>query len=101
MPKVLNDHHKNNSSNGVYIGRPSKWGNPFVIGEDGTREEVLFKYRLWLLSQPQLIKEIKKELKGKDLICFCKPKPCHGDLLLKIANEEVLPIDSLCEKTNG
>jgi len=101
MPKVLNDHKDRSSSDAVYIGRPSKWGNPFVIGKDGSREDVLLKYRLWFLSNPALIKEAKKELKGKDLICFCKPKPCHGDLLLKIANEEILPIDSFCEKTNG
>ena len=40
----------------VYIGRPSKWGCPFVIGKDGTRKEVIAKYRTWVLSQPHLIK---------------------------------------------
>ena len=71
----------------VYIGRPSKWGNPFKIGKDGSRDEVIFKYRQWLLSQPNLVEQAKKELKGYDLVCWCKPYPCHGDVLLEIANE--------------
>jgi hypothetical protein len=71
----------------VYIGRPSKWGNPFTIGRDGDREQVIKKYEHWVLSQPILIQQIKKELKGKILGCWCKPKPCHGDILNRIANE--------------
>lgn len=64
----------------VYIGRPSKWGNPFVIGKDGTRKEVLEKYRQYILSKPELLKDLH-ELKGKTLGCYCKPLPCHGDIL--------------------
>lgn len=70
----------------VYIGRPSKWGNPFIIGPDGTREEVLFKYRQYLSINFPLLMEIKKELKGKVLGCYCAPLPCHGDLLAKLAD---------------
>ncbi len=66
----------------VYIGRPSKWGNPFQIGQDGTREQVIQKYEEWLLSQPKLLDELI-ELKGKVLGCWCKPKICHGDILVK------------------
>lgn len=66
----------------VYIGRPSKWGNPF--DEDGTREERIQKYKDWVYTQPELIAEIKKELTGKVLGCWCKPKPCHGDIILEI-----------------
>jgi len=69
----------------VYIGRPSKWGNPFVIGKDGTRDEVIEKYRQWLLSNPELLEEVK-ELKGKILGCWCSPKKCHGDVLAELAN---------------
>lgn len=83
MPKVLNIR---DSDKGIFIGRPSKWGNPFVIGKDGTRAEVLRKYRIWLLTQAQLKADAKKELQGKDLVCFCSPKPCHGDILMQIAN---------------
>ena len=67
----------------VYIGRPSKWGNPFEIGKDGDRMEVLRKYRMWISTQ-QLPFE---ELKGKVLGCWCAPLPCHGDILMELANE--------------
>jgi len=84
--KVLN---KRNSNNGVYIGRPSKWGNPFVIGKDGSREEVVEKYEKWLLFEKlELVVAAKKELKGKSLVCWCSPEACHGDVLIKIANKE-------------
>ena len=71
----------------VYIGRPSIWGNPFVIGKDGTREEVVEKYRRWLLTQPDLLGKIVI-LKGKTLGCWCKPQACHGDILAERANNE-------------
>lgn len=64
----------------VYIGRPSKWGNPFEIGRDGTRTEVTSKYREWIKTQPSLMSDIS-ELKGKVLGCWCHPLPCHGDVL--------------------
>jgi hypothetical protein len=84
--KVLN---KRNSNDGVYIGRPSKWGNPFVIGKDGSREEVIEKYEKWLLFEKlELVVAAKKELKGKSLVCWCSPEACHGDVLIKIANKE-------------
>ena len=70
----------------VYIGRPTKWGNPFRIGRDGTREEVIVKYRVWLLAQPDLIAACKRELHGRVLVCWCKPKACHGDVLAQIAD---------------
>lgn len=69
----------------VYIGRPSKWGNPFEIGRDGTREEVIDKYREWIATQPQLLAELLM-LRGKTLACWCAPKACHGDVLAELAN---------------
>lgn len=86
MPKVLNKYH-GDYSNAVWIMRPSIWGNPFKIGLDGTREEVVEKYRNWLLTQPALVAEAKTTLRGKDLVCCCAPKLCHGDVLLEIVNE--------------
>lgn len=88
MPKVLNKYKDGLPKNSVYIGRPSKWGNPFVIGKDGTREEVIAKYREWLLSQPEKVEAVKRELAGKDLVCFCSPKTCHGDILIELANSK-------------
>lgn len=70
----------------VYIGRPSYWGNPFVIGKDGTREQVIAKYEVWLRKQPKLM-AVLIELKGKTLGCWCRPHACHGDVLLRLANE--------------
>lgn len=72
----------------VYIGRHSKWGNPFTIGKDRTREEVIEKYKKWILKQPQLLKDLK-ELKGKTLGCWCKPKKCHGDILVGLIENEI------------
>jgi hypothetical protein len=69
----------------VYIGRPSKWGNPFVIGRDGSRDEVIAKYRTWIMQQPQLLAALP-ELRGKTLACWCSPLACHGDVLAQLAN---------------
>jgi hypothetical protein len=68
----------------VYIDRPSRWGNPFVVGRDGTREEVIAKYRQWLMGRPDLLARLG-ELRGKVLGCWCKPKACHGDVLAELA----------------
>ena len=79
--------HCKRESYDVYIGRPSKWGNPFKSGRDGTLEEVLEKYRQHILSRPDLLAALH-EIKGKVLGCWCKPKPCHGDILVELAEEE-------------
>jgi hypothetical protein len=78
----------------VYIGRPSKWGNPFVIGRDGDRDEVIRKYKEWILSQPELLRDLK-ELEGKVLGCWCAPKKCHGDVLVELL-EKLRKNDSGC-----
>jgi len=72
----------------VYIGRPGKWGNPFKIGKDGSREQVIEKYRKWILIQPDLIGDLK-ELENKTLGCWCKPCPCHGDVLIDLIQEQI------------
>lgn len=84
MCKVLN---KRGGEKGVYIGRGSAFGNPFVIGKDGDRNAVCDKYIALRSRDVRFIEKVKKELKGKDLVCFCKPSRCHGDWLVKIANE--------------
>lgn len=86
MPKVYNK-RTGAPSGSVYIGRPSKWGNPFVIGKDGSRDEVVDKYRDWFLRQKHLVASLP-ELKDKNLCCFCSPLRCHGDILLELANKE-------------
>ncbi len=67
----------------VYIGRPSKWGNPFNVGEDGSREEVIASYLEYILGNDELMDALP-ELRGKRLGCWCTPAPCHGDILVKL-----------------
>ena len=89
--------HKFKSRFDVYIGRGSKWGNPFVIGADGNRDEVIEKYRQYLLHNEKLGKDIPDntellkalpELRGKVLGCWCRPKACHGDVLIELLQEQ-------------
>ena len=87
VPQVLNKYKSGVPEGSVYIGRPSKWGNPFSIGKDGTREEVIAKYLGWILTHPEKMEDAQRELQGRNLVCFCAPKACHGDILLRIANE--------------
>lgn len=93
-PKVININDGERFD--AYIGRPSKWGNPFthlphlggplIIVE--SRKEAIEKYEDWIRSKPELIQQAKIELKGKVLGCHCVPLRCHGEILLKIANEK-------------
>ena len=68
----------------IDICRPSSWGNPFRIGVHGTREQVIDKFRLWVLQQPALIELAQAHLKDRVLGCVCKPLPCHGDVWAEI-----------------
>jgi hypothetical protein len=70
----------------VFIGRTGRWGNPFVLGRDGDRQEVIEKYRAWLRTQPQLVARARRELAGRVLGCYCAPLTCHGDILAAIAD---------------
>lgn len=85
--------HCKKSPYNVYIGRGSKWGNPFSH-KAGTkaqyvvssREEAIAQYEAWLKKQPELMAALP-ELKGKVLGCWCSPLACHGDVLTRLANE--------------
>jgi hypothetical protein len=69
----------------VYIGRATKWGNPFRVGADGTREQVVRKYRQWAVRRPGILRALD-ELRGRRLGCICAPGPCHGDVLAELAD---------------
>lgn len=71
----------------LYIGRPSKWGNPFPLTSEDQRLECLKTYVSWLQTQKQLLSEVKA-LRGEVLGCFCAPKMCHGDVLVRLADSE-------------
>ncbi|MCW3782998.1 DUF4326 domain-containing protein [Defluviimonas salinarum] len=92
IPQVLNAHVVGKSApNAVYVGRPSPFGNPFSIGKDGTREEVIAKYVAWLHQNPDFVARARRELKGRDLICWCAPRACHGHILRDLALGRDLP----------
>lgn len=78
----------------IYIGRfnsryalpQSPFANPFVIGKDGSREDVIAKYEFYIRNSPKLI-ELLPMLKEKILGCWCKPDACHGDVLIRLIDE--------------
>ena len=89
--------HCNKQSYDVYIGRPSKWGNPYTHIADKhtlakfivpTRDEAIMKYLEWITKGEgkHLMKDLH-ELKGKVLGCWCKPKSCHGEVLYKLVEK--------------
>ena len=77
----------------VYIGRPSRWGNPYSH-LDGTlaefrvesREQAIIMFETWIRSQPNLMADVH-QLRDKVLGCWCSPKACHGDVLIRLAEE--------------
>ncbi len=82
--------NKRQSRYDIYIGRGGPWGNPFPVGQDGTREEVIAKYRMWITSDDRVAVALRANLhllRGKVLGCFCAPRPCHGDVLAELADE--------------
>lgn len=86
----------------IYVGRPTKWGNPFLltpqssISSSKERKDIIKKYQDWIFGKlvidksPPSIKEIQDELGGKNLACWCRPgEACHADFLLKISNRKL------------
>lgn len=85
MTRVVNIKHE---SYDVYIGRPSIFGNPFVIGQHGDRSQVIAEYEFYAWTRVKRDADFRKavkDLKGKTLGCFCRPEACHGDILADIA----------------
>ena len=82
MIRVVNAHREPYD---VLIARPSKWGNPFQIGRDGNRDQVIKMYEVHV-RRPDLIAALP-ELAGKRLGFYCKPLSCHGDVLVKLLRE--------------
>ena len=83
----------------VYIGRPSPLGNIFEIGRNGSRGEVIEKYRAWIKHESAHEGKVHEELnriidlatqyKDVELICFCAPLPCHGDIIKQIVEASI------------
>lgn len=78
--------------NAVYVGRPTKWGNPYkvgaphpIFGDAMDADDAVAMYIFHLITSGLLMSIA--ELRGKDLICWCPlDRPCHADVLLKLAN---------------
>lgn len=83
-PVVVNVRNVDRNAPGVeYIGRGSKWGNPFRLRKEADRNRVIREYAHYILKQPALLRAIEQgELDGKRLACYCRPKRCHGDVLV-------------------
>lgn len=93
MPEVLiptvrnvRDVGKRTTDSQVYVGRRTKWGNPYKIGEAGTREECIEYFRKYIIEILQHDPEFLEPLRGKDLVCWCAPQACHADILIGLAN---------------
>lgn len=83
MP-VLNKHRDRIPPGAIYIGRGSRWGNPYVIGKHGNRDEVCDQHEEYLASQIDsgtVSLNDLAQLHGKNLVCFCTPARCHGHTL--------------------
>jgi hypothetical protein len=89
-------HCKSGEPFDVYVGRPSKFGNPFTHKPNTTaeflvssQEEAVLRFDEWIRTQPELLEAVKRELRGKVLACWCGPRDaCHAQILATIANEE-------------
>jgi Domain of unknown function (DUF4326) len=77
--------------NTVYVGRPTKWGNPFTVNDCGSAEFAMVAFRIARSTMPQERDAIRTALRGKNLACWCPVgEPCHADVLLEIANAEAI-----------
>lgn len=88
MPQVYNRRDPNIPAGAVYVGRPTKWGNPYPMRWESMRVTVVEAYRGLLAIRPDLVADARRELRGKDLVCWCAPLSCHADVLLEIANAD-------------
>lgn len=86
IPVVKNMHKMTKADwadgNHMYCGRGSPWGNPFVLGVDGDRDEVCDRFEKEILPTLDIT-----QLRGMNLVCFCAPLRCHCDVLLEKANK--------------
>lgn len=83
----------------VYIGRPSIWGNPYTIGVNGTREEVIEKFKKYFeerIAGDKFFRSAVLHLRGKKLGCFCSPLACHGDIYVAWLNANPNEVQQKC-----
>jgi hypothetical protein len=85
IPRILNKKTDRIPASAYYCGRPGPLGNPFIIGRDGTPDEVCDKFERWLPTQPKLM-ALVATLEGRDLVCWCEPLRCHCRTIRRHAN---------------
>jgi len=95
--KILNKRtaSKEELKDAVYVGRPSAFGNPFQIGRDGDRHNVINKYREWFKEKIQnddRFFNVVNSLRGKNLVCWCSPKQCHAEVILEYLGESFIKV---------
>jgi hypothetical protein len=83
--RVLNKYRDVIPPDAIWIMRPNILGNPFIIGRDGTRDEVCDKYEEWAPTQPEVMAAIQAT-RGHSVVCCCEPQRCHGRTIVKLAN---------------
>jgi len=82
VPRLYNIHgNEVIPDTAIYIGRGSPLGNPFIIGRDGDRRQVIGAFRCLLATSAEL-QAAAEATRGHDLVCFCYPRPCHGQPVL-------------------
>jgi hypothetical protein len=90
MTIVVNKYKHIPTDKDVYCGRGSIFGNQFIIGKDGGREEVIVKHKQYVFKRIEQDKEFLQkilDLKDHNLVCFCKPKACHCDTYIEIIDK--------------
>lgn len=97
MAELFNISHSNVPADAVNIMRPGPWGNPYPVdarrGIDRPGAIRLFEHHL--ATHPDLVLRMRRELRGKDLVCCCWPKACHGDVILKVLDGQApAPLDA-------
>lgn len=87
MPRVYNKAREEYPDDAVYVGRPSPWGNPFALQNERDRARVVSCFEEYATRRHAEDPSWLRPLKGRDLVCYCVPKACHADILLRLAND--------------
>lgn len=74
--------------NRVYVGRGTRWGNPYYIGMFGDRHDVVELYREFISKHPEYVDALA-EREPDILVCSCAPEECHADVLAELLNDRI------------
>lgn len=85
MPSIFNVKHRDAPKGTVYVGRGTPYGNPYRIGVDGTRSQVILKFRGYAIKKLEREPNWLSEIQGKDLVCHCVPEDCHAHVLMELS----------------